>query len=216
MSDDNPQIQCLPDGPYLLKKNEDAKVSLHVTGADGETVSEVTGVALCRCGDSRNKPFCDGTHKNNGFSDKRLSDGSADSCVSYEGSRVTIRDNRGICAHAGICTDRLASVFRMGQEPWIDADGASVEAIVEAVDRCPSGAITCTVGDVEHRPGSETPEIRVIKDGPYQVGSVDLEGHAFGDGVTAGRYTLCRCGASKNKPFCDGSHWDAGFSDDVE
>jgi CDGSH-type Zn-finger protein len=60
VSDDNPQIQCLPDGPYLLKKNEDAKVSLHVTGADGETVSDVTGVALCRCGGSRNKPFCDG------------------------------------------------------------------------------------------------------------------------------------------------------------
>jgi len=215
MSEDNPQIQCLPDGPYLLTKNETTKVSLHVTGPDGETVSEVTGVALCRCGGSRNKPFCDGAHRNNGFSDKRLADGSADNRVSYTGSRVTIHDNRGVCVHAGFCTDRLASVFRMGQEPWIDADGAAVEAIVEAVERCPSGALSCTVDDTEHRPAAAAPEVRVIKDGPYRVGAVDLEGHAFGSGVTAGRYTLCRCGASKNKPFCDGSHWDIGFRDDM-
>jgi hypothetical protein len=55
VSDDNPQIQCLPDGPYLLQKNEDAKVSLHVTGADGETVTEVSGVALTPIDHSKSK-----------------------------------------------------------------------------------------------------------------------------------------------------------------
>jgi CDGSH-type Zn-finger protein len=71
MSEDNPQIQCLPDGPYLLTKNETTKVSLHVTGPDGETVSEVTGVALCRCGASKNKPFCDDSHLHIKFSDEQ-------------------------------------------------------------------------------------------------------------------------------------------------
>ena len=58
------------------------------------------------------------------------------------------------------------------------------------------------------------PVIVVIKNGPYMVGDVELADRALGQGVTTCRYTLCRCGASKNKPFCDGSHWHAGFSDD--
>ena len=56
----------------------------------------------------------------------------------------------------------------------------------------------------------------VTKDGPYAVeGAVDIElnGGAWGQGASPDRFTLCRCGASKNKPFCDGSHWDAGFKD---
>ena len=216
MNDDTPEIECLNNGPYLLKKDETATVTLHVSGPDGDSVSEVTGVALCRCGGSKNKPFCDGTHRDNGFTDARTSDGSADRLVSYRGAKVTIHDNRGICAHAGFCTDRLASVFRMGQEPWIDADGAAVEEIIAAVERCPSGAITCTVEDNLHQPAAGSPEIRVVKNGPYRVGAVALNGHAFGEGVTQGRYTLCRCGASKNKPFCDGSHWDIDFRDDAE
>jgi CDGSH-type Zn-finger protein len=54
----------------------------------------------------------------------------------------------------------------------------------------------------------------VTKDGPYAVsGGIELAGVSFGDGASQEHYTLCRCGASKNKPFCDGSHWDAGFKD---
>ena len=50
-----------------------------------------------------------------------------------------------------------------------------------------------------------------MKDGPYAVLGVELPGVSFAQGVPRERYTLCRCGASKNKPFCDGSHYDAGF-----
>ncbi len=214
MSHQTPKINCAPDGPYLLKNDETSPVTLKQQQADGETASPVSGIALCRCGGSKNKPYCDGTHRHNGFSDKRISDGSLDQRQSYAGQKITIHDNRGICAHAGVCTDNLATVFRMGQEPWIDPDGATVEAIIDVVSRCPSGALSYTLDNSEFRHAPSASEIVVIKTGPYMVGGVELADHALGDGATSGRYTLCRCGASKNKPFCDGSHWDAGFKDD--
>ncbi len=213
MSSAKPAITCLPNGPYLLK-GDAATVSLSRPDAAVEAVDVSGGVALCRCGGSKNKPFCDGSHRDNGFSDQRLADGSQDRRDSYRGSRITIHDNRGICAHAGYCTDHLAAVFRMGEEPWIDADGAAIEAIVDVVENCPSGALGYSIDDSEHRHSPTGAEVVVIKDGPYRVGAVELAGQALGQGVSEGRYTLCRCGASKNKPFCDGSHWHVGFSDE--
>ena len=59
---------------------------------------------------------------------------------------------------------------------------------------------------------NRAPAIQVTKDGPYRVtGSVELAEVDWGEGVSREPYTLCRCGASRNKPFCDGGHWDAGF-----
>lgn len=216
MSSDTPAITCLPNGPYLLKNDETSAVSLCVQQADGEAVTAVNGVALCRCGGSKNKPYCDGSHRNNGFSDSRETDGAGDNCSNYAGSRITIHDNRGICAHAGYCTDHLSAVFKMGEEPWIDPDGGRIESIVDVVKNCPSGALSYTLDDNEYRHAPQRAEIVVIKDGPYRVGGVELADQALGQGVTSGRYTLCRCGASKNKPFCDGSHWNVGFKDNAD
>lgn len=214
MSSEKPGITCLPNGPYLLKCEEPTTVSLTFTDGKNEAVSAGSAVALCRCGGSKNKPYCDGSHRNNGFSDEKTADGSQDRRNSYSGSRITIHDNRGICAHAGYCTDNLNAVFRMGEEPWIDPDGATVEAIIDVVKNCPSGALGYSVGDTEYRHSPLGPEVVVIKDGPYRVGDAELVGQPLGRGLTSGRYTLCRCGASKNKPFCDGSHWHVGFRDE--
>ena len=117
MHDDKPRIKCLDNGPYLLNNDQNAPVDLCLQNSDGDRVEPASGVALCRCGGSANKPYCDGTHAKIGFSDAKLSDGSLDRRDSYVGQGITIHDNRGICAHAGVCTDNLASVFRMGQEP---------------------------------------------------------------------------------------------------
>src|SRR5437763_13539475 len=86
-------------------------------------------VVLCRCGGSANKPYCDGTHKRNGFSSARVGGGEPDRVDIYQAKGVTIRDNRSICAHAGHCTDGLATVFKYGSDPWIDPAGASADAI---------------------------------------------------------------------------------------
>lgn len=104
----------------------------------------------------------------------------------------------------------------MGEEPWIDPDAASIDSIVDVVRRCPSGALGYSIDEAEYLPPHGEPRITVIKDGPYVVHCVELADEPLGDGVSVSRYTLCRCGASKNKPFCDGSHWHVGFRDDAD
>jgi CDGSH-type Zn-finger protein len=211
---DKPRLAPLPNGPlYLLHDMTPATVP-NLRRQNGDACANVRGIALCRCGGSKNKPFCDGTHSSNGFKSVRLTDGRLDRRESYKGKRITIHDNRGICAHAGACTDNLKSVFRMKQEPWIDPDAAAVEEIVATIHKCPSGALSYSLGGVEHRDEQREPLVTVTNDGPYAItGAIELVGAAFGEGASREHYTLCRCGGSKNKPFCDGTHWSNGFKD---
>src|SRR5262245_20453337 len=112
-----PKIAALRNGPYyLLNEPDQAPPVPNLRRSSGAACSIVRGIALCRCGGSKNKPFCDGTHSAIGFRDEKKSDGSKDRRVAYAGKRITIFDNRGICSHAGHCTDSLKSVFRMGKE----------------------------------------------------------------------------------------------------
>lgn len=203
-----PTIECKLDGPYLVKGLEVLRDS------SGNSIATTPVVALCRCGGSANKPFCDGTHKRNGFSSAKLAAAAPDRRDDYPAQAITIHDNRSICSHAGHCTDGLAPVFKYGSEPWIDPAGARAAAIIETVRRCPSGALSYSVGGIEHRDQKREPAITITKDGPYAiVGGIVLQDQAWAKGASREHYTLCRCGASRNKPFCDGSHWSVGFKD---
>jgi CDGSH-type Zn-finger protein len=211
---DKPKLACLPNGPYYLINEAMPTVVPNLRRANGAPCETVRGIALCRCGASRNKPFCDGTHGTNGFTDKRTADGSLDQRVSYTGRQLTIHDNRSICAHAGFCTDRLKNVFRMEQEPWIEPDAASAREIIETIEKCPSGALSYSIGNVEYAGRDRDPRVTVTDDGPYAItGGIELVDTPYAEGASREHYTLCRCGASRNKPFCDGSHWDIGFRD---
>ncbi len=204
-----PVIECRPDGPFVVKGLE------RLANSKGDSLPVKPVMALCRCGGSANKPFCDGTHAKNGFSGARLGGGPPDKRRDHAGKRITIHDNRGLCAHAGHCTEGLAAVFNLERQPWIDADGAAAADIIETVRRCPSGALSYSIDGVEHRDQERAAAITVTKDGPYAVtGGAELAGAARGDGASMEHFSLCRCGASKNKPFCDGSHWDVEFTDE--
>lgn len=203
-----PTVECKPNGPYLVKGLSDLRTS------GGASLPTEPVIALCRCGGSANKPFCDGTHRHNGFSGARESTAPSE-WTDYRAPGVTIHDNRTLCAHAGRCTDGLAAVFKYGSEPWIDPAGAGVAAIVETVRQCPSGALKVTLDEPEAPRPAAPPAVVVTKNGPYAVtGGVALTDTATGQAAPGERYTLCRCGGSKNKPFCDGSHWNNGFTDD--
>ncbi|MBF0278014.1 MAG: CDGSH iron-sulfur domain-containing protein [SAR324 cluster bacterium] len=204
------RISCKPNGPLLVKFLDSLQNS------KGENIPTKSAFALCRCGHSENKPFCDGTHRKIGFSGEKTSQEAKSSKKSYMGKQLTLHDNRSICAHAGICTDQLPSVFRMKEEPWIDPDGAEVEKIIEIVNQCPSGALRCTIEDAEPQGPDQNPVIQISKNGPYFVkGGVELEEIPEAEFPSGEHYALCRCGQSKNKPFCDGTHWSADFKDDA-
>ncbi|MEE9288951.1 MAG: (4Fe-4S)-binding protein, partial [Bacteroidota bacterium] len=154
-------------------------------------------------------------HAKIGFSSAKLEGRVEDKRENYAGEHISIHDNRGVCAHAGRCTDGLSSVFRLKQEPWIDPKGASRDEIIATVRRCPSGALSYSVDGVEYRDREGEPAIFVSPNGPYVVtGGPDLLDTTRGKGASTEHFTLCRCGGSKNKPFCDGTHWYKKFTDD--
>ena len=201
------KVSAFPNGPY----------SLEGAALRRESGPELAGgkkVALCRCGGSKSKPFCDGTHSKIGFSDRNLADPAKDRRQAYAGKNITIYDNRALCAHAGYCTDSLQDVFRMHDEPWIAPDAAAVDRVIATIRKCPSGALSYALDGVQAEQPNRPPAVTIMDHGPYAVtGGIEFAGASFGQGASTEHYTLCRCGRSKNKPFCDGSHWDAGFRD---
>lgn len=204
---ESPSIECAQNGPLRVRGLSTLRNS------KGQDLPTQEVVALCRCGGSAKKPFCDGTHRSNGFSSAKSAERALDRVDDYHGKQITIHDNRSVCAHAGRCTDGLPKTFRVDQEPFIDPDGDAVQKIIEIVEKCPSGALSYTLRDRPAVAAERSPMI-VVTPGPYAVmGNITID-QAQNVGAARDHYTLCRCGASKNKPFCDGSHWDAGFKDD--
>jgi CDGSH-type Zn-finger protein len=222
-----PKISPLPNGPYYLINDTEPKVVENLQNSKGEPLSMVSGVALCRCGASNNKPFCDGTHATIGFSGKNKipaddNNGTEykvrDNRKSYVGKKITIHDNRRICSHASECVNNLSSVFKLNSRPWINPDSTMTDEIIDTIRKCPSGALSYSINNIEYRdPNEREPMITVSKNGPYLItGGIDLIGEdiKWGDGASREHYTLCRCGASNNKPFCDGTHKTINFRDE--
>ena len=222
-----PKIRPLPNGPYFLINDMEPKVVENLKNSNGEPLTTTVGIALCRCGKSNRKPFCDGTHSVIGFSTKNVNLNENDTNKltiknkrrNYVGKEITIHDNRRICSHAKECVNNLPSVFKLGSKPWIDSDGSKVQDIINTVRKCPSGALSYSIGDIEYRDPKEQrdPIVTVLKNGPYYItGGIDLIGEniEFGEGASKEHYTLCRCGASENKPFCDGTHGIINFKDE--
>ncbi len=194
-------IKPLSAGPLLVSDAPTLRTSA------GEPVAVNEPYALCRCGASKNKPFCDGRHKEIGYSDTREIDTENHRSKAYTGEAVTVQDNRTICAHAGHCIKELPSVFDAKGRPWVRPDEASQEEVVALAQRCPSGALTAYVNG-ERIDRQDLPvQITILEDGPYRVdGALAIECDDELLPPVADRYVLCRCGASKNKPYCDGSH----------
>ena len=213
-----PAITIAKNGPYLVTSVPAIRTPL------GETLTLPPQLALCRCGASSMKPFCDGTHASSGFTDDKDPNRVPDQRDTYPGQQVTIFDNRGICQHSGLCTDRLATAFRTGTEPFVAPSGARMDELVRAVRDCPSGALSLAFDGEEARSlvdwhSQREQAIEITQDGPYRVtGGIGLTDATGADvpraaGSSREHYALCRCGHSQNKPFCSGMHWYVEFRD---
>ena len=201
-------IEPTKDGPFFVRNLSDLKNS------KGERIATKSFMVLCRCGGSAHKPFCDGTHMKIGFSGAKAEDRVPDKLNSYVGKEITIHDNRGVCAHAGFCTDNSPAVFDVKSEPWISPDADDADKTARTIRLCPSGALSYTKDGVLHKDLDREPVVTVSRNGPYHVmGGVELNDPTGCKPESKEHYALCQCGASKNKPFCNGAHWHIGFSD---
>jgi CDGSH-type Zn-finger protein/truncated hemoglobin YjbI len=213
-----PAIMTAKNGPYLV-----TNVTVLRTPLGGE-VPVPPQLALCRCGASATKPFCDGSHTTSGFTDAKDPNRVPDQRDTYPGEQVTIFDNRGICQHSGLCSDRVPTAFRTDAEPFVAPSGGRLDELVRAVRDCPSGALSLAFDGDEARDladwhGTRERAIEVTQDGCYRVtGTIPLTDATGADvpraaGSSREHYALCRCGHSQNKPFCSGMHWYVDFRD---
>ena len=142
-----------------------------------------------------------------------------------------IRDGRSRSSTTGGCAstrasgaDRLPTVFRAGQEPFVAPSGGRMDEIIMAVRDCPSGALSFGFGDTEDRAETDwdnarEPAVEITRDGPYRITGgielIDADGKPMprNAGASLEHYALCRCGHSQNKPYCSGMHWYVGFRD---
>ena len=205
---DQPMIEERPAGPLV------AKSIPRLTGAAGQQLETRPVLALCRCGASKKKPYCDGSHSEVGFSSDPSPDRTPDGVQVFEGKQIDVHYNRLLCSHAGECGARLKAVFGTNRDPWIEPDNATPDQIRDVVKACPSGALSWSEpGGTAHHIIGEEPGITIEPDGPYRVTGIPLASGVKAEGASPDKYVLCRCGASKNKPYCDGSHADIGWSD---
>lgn len=140
----------------------------------------------------------------------------------YTNGEVTVVWKPNTCIHSTLCWKGLIEVFNPKERPWIKMDGAGTEKIIEQVRKCPSGALSYFLNEEQQAAADDTDKvvkesasvlkIEVTANGPYLIKTECLIVHSDGKEETKnGTVALCRCGSSRNKPYCDGSHRRTGF-----
>ncbi|WAC03655.1 (4Fe-4S)-binding protein [Lacinutrix neustonica] len=131
----------------------------------------------------------------------------------YSNGEVTVIWKPEACIHSGICVKGLGEVFKPKEKPWIKMDAATTEAIIKQVNACPSGALSYNRdGEADQATAVLDTKVEVRDNGPLLVYGTLQVTHKDGGQETKNKTTaFCRCGASKNKPYCDGSHVAANF-----
>jgi CDGSH-type Zn-finger protein/uncharacterized Fe-S cluster protein YjdI len=131
----------------------------------------------------------------------------------YDGDSIRITYEPSRCIHAAECVRGLPAVFDTNRRPWIDASGASADEIADVVHRCPTGALKYLRNDggAQER-FTDGNTLEVTADGPiFARGDIEVVDSSLALLAREPRAAFCRCGASENKPWCDGSHAEAGF-----
>ena len=213
------KVKVTKNGPYLVSGG--VPLSEQIIGIDtdgqchgwkeGKKYPVQENYALCRCGKSSNKPFCDGSHIKAKFDGTETAGHETylEQASEIDGPGLKLTDAPDFCASARFC-HRAGGTWKLTQES--SNPDARQKAIEEACD-CPSGRLVTWDKDGKVIEPDFEPSIGLVEDtqagkmGPIWVrGGIPVES---ADGATyeiRNRVTLCRCGKSSNKPFCDGSH----------
>jgi len=227
MTDSEMAVRVTEHGPYVVTGGVPLARQIIVADSeggsvdwqDGESFEAADEYRLCRCGQSANKPFCDGSHLRVGFDGTETAsrDAYLNGATEQDGPFVTLTDNQPLCAFARFC-DVGGQVWSLVEEP----DERAAALAVREAELCPSGRLVAW--NRHNRTAFESefePSIGLVEDPVEKVsGPIWVRGGMpviAADGTTyepRNRVTLCRCGASRNKPFCDATHAAIGFRDD--
>jgi CDGSH-type Zn-finger protein len=222
-----PRITIVKNGPYMVSGVLPLAKEVIVTGPDGNPVrwskegSYTCGenYSLCRCGRSNGKPFCDGTHVKAGFDGTETASRKPykEQSDVISGPAIILNDAQELCAGARFC-HRAGGAWKLAER---SKDRKSVDTAVQEACDCPSGRlVACDRKTGKVMEPSFEPSISIVEDpgadvsGPIWVkGGVEIESSGGSVYEVRNRVTLCRCGRSGNKPFCDASHIDVKFND---
>lgn len=218
------KIKIEKDGPYIISGNVPLEKEFVVADGDNEPMKWQKGekyktegeYRLCRCGNSKNKPFCDGSHLKGFDGAETASKESYDKqAKTINGLTMDLKDAPNLCAGARFC-HRHGGTWDLTRK---SDDPKNKEFAIEEACNCSSGRLTAVEKSNPIEPKFE-PSISVTEDIPAEVsgplwvkGGIPIESS---DGTVyekRNRQTICRCGKSCNKPFCDGGHIEAGFND---
>jgi CDGSH-type Zn-finger protein len=219
-----PRVVIRRNGPYVVEgdvrllrteilQTEQGEPYDWAEGPDFETTAGA--YELCRCGVSERKPFCDGACERTGFDGTETADHGpiAERREPWDGETVTLFDDRTLCTHAGFCTDLKTTVWALAEE---SSDDDAYALFQTKIHQCPSGRLAFERKDatgVDVEAVFET-SIGVEPDSSYWLrGGIPVISEDGTSYEVRNRQTLCRCGFSRNKPFCDGSHKHKGFAD---
>ena len=134
----------------------------------------------------------------------------------YISKDIEISWDSNVCIHAAVCINKLPGVFNLEQKPWIDPTGGSVNEIKELIHQCPSGALAYNINNEdtndEKEATEQSTEVALVKNGPLRLkGDFQIFDENGARLEHKSVVSLCRCGASKNKPYCDGTHKSIDF-----
>ena len=219
--ENKPHIKIEADGPYIVTGSPKLVRRIRVQNTEGDFVAWQAGddyptqpatFKLCRCGRSKDKPFCDDSHEEATWDSTLKADRAPGETRRqlFEGIGIVMTDDTSLCAGYGFC-DRFGGVW---EEIKNTGDSEVRKQLKAQIALCPSGRLQyLRKKGAEPEEVQYEPMIAVIPNGPYWVlGGIPVE---TPDGFVyevRNRQLLCRCGQSKNKPFCDGTHWDIKFS----
>jgi len=222
------KVSIKKDGPYLVSGGLPLKKEIIVSDDQGYSVGWEKGedfpkkesYALCRCGKSKNMPYCDGMHDKTNFNGTETAsrEDYIKQAQKIDGPNLTLTDAQELCSLGRFCHNKKGNVW--GLTRGSDKSGNREEAIEQACN-CPSGRLVAwdkkTGNPIE--PKLEK-SISLIEDpargasGPIWLkGGIVLEGLNSEKYEVRNRTTVCRCGKSGNKPFCDGTHISCKFND---
>jgi CDGSH-type Zn-finger protein len=213
------------DGPYIVSGDAPLTEQVIVANAEGDSLQWREGeayeapakYALCRCGHSHKAPFCDGTHAKIGFNgtETAVRKPYSEQVTVFDGPVLALLDARHLCADGRFC-DPNGKVWN--QVARTD-DPRTREIFLRQVHHCPAGRLTAFAKAADTTIEEKLPvSVGLIEDpvedcsGPIWLrGGILLTSADGYDYEVRNRMTVCRCGASKNKPFCDGSHASIKF-----